>query len=299
MDRTFARVVETRLPTRLEIAVRCSEHETFDADMVLSPIVEHDDQLLGIVCSLRDITERKRMEAQLRQILAHEMELSELKSRYVSMAAHDLRSPLAVIQSAVDLIDRYNDRLTTEQKQAKYERIQNSIKVMVEMLDDILTIGQVESGKLTFAPAPMDLLAFCDNVVAEIRHSNGTTRQVDFSSQGACGSVYMDEKLLRHILGNLLSNALKYSPAESTVMFTIQCSPDQVKFRIQDRGIGIPEADQKRLFETFHRAGNARHLPGTGLGLAIVKQSVELHGGTITFESDEGVGTAFTVIIPQ
>ncbi len=98
---------------------------------------------------------------------------------------------------------------------------------------------------------------------------------------------------------NLLSNAIKYSPDDRTVMFSVDCEPDQVTFRIQDQGIGIPEAAQARLFETFYRASNARQIPGTGLGLAIVKQSVELHGGTITFESEEGRGTTFNVIIPQ
>jgi len=109
----------------------------------------------------------------------------------------------------------------------------------------------------------------------------------------------MDAKLLRHILGNLLSNALKYSPGERAVRFSVHCDPNQITFRIEDQGIGIPQEEQKRMFEAFHRASNAKHLPGTGLGLAIVKQSVELHGGTVAFESTEGVGTTFTVVIPQ
>ncbi len=298
MEQSFVAVLETQQPQRLEVIARGAEGTSFDADIVLSPVVGSDDQLFGVICSVRDITVRKKMEVQLRQILTHEMELSELKSRYVSMAAHDLRNPLAIILSAIDIIHHYSDRLTIEQKQSTYDRIRANIKVMVDMLDDILTIGQVESGKLVFEPAPIDTVAFCQNLVAEARQTVRTTQNIEFSSQGNCGTIYLDAKLLRHMLGNLLSNALKYSPEESTVTFTADCAPGQITFRIQDHGIGIPEADRSRLFETFHRASNVRQIHGTGLGLAIVKQSVELHGGTISFESEEGVGTTFIIVLP-
>lgn len=298
LDQAFRGAIGTGQPQRLEITARCKEHTRFDADVVLSPIIEQDDQISGVVCSLRNITARKKMEAQLRHMLEHEIELNELKSRYISMAAHDLRNPLAVIQSSIDLVHRYGNRLTDKQKQEKFDRIRINIALMVEMLDDILTLGKAESGKLSFEPAPLDLIAFCENIVAEVQPITATSWVINFDSQGECSTVVMDGKLLRHILGNLLSNGIKYSPAEKPVTFTVRCEPDQIIFRVQDEGIGIPEADQKQLFETFYRASNARHIPGTGLGMAIVKQSVELHGGTITFESTEGVGTTFTVVLP-
>jgi PAS domain S-box-containing protein len=298
LEQSFAAVIETQQPQRLEVTACGKERETFDVDVVLSPIVEQNGHLLGIICSLRDITSRKQMEARLRQMLSHEMELSELKSRYVSMAAHDLRNPLSVIQSAVNMIGQYGDRMTGEQIQAKYDHIGTNIQVMVDMLDDILTVGQVESGRLTLTSAPLDVVAFCRNIIAEIKHASGTEQVIDFRSQGDCATAYLDAKLLRHILANLLSNAVKYSPETSPVTFSVDCQPDQIIFCIQDRGIGIPADDQAQLFETFHRGRNAKRLPGTGLGLAIVKQSVELHAGTISFESEEGVGTTFTVTIP-
>ena len=299
LERAFEVAVETRQPQRLEITVQCKHHPEFDADLVLSPIVQDDGQLLGVVCSLRDITERKQMEARLRQMLKHEMELSELRSRYLSMAAHDLRNPLAVVQSMTSLMHKRGERMTAEQKQVRYDRIQASIKTMIDMLDDILTVGKIESGRLRFTPAPMDLVAFCCQIAAEVEQGADTVGQIAFSSEGACGAVTLDARLLRHILENLLSNAIKYSPAERAVTFTVRCEPEQIVLRVQDQGIGIPEADQARLFETFYRASNARHVPGTGLGLAIVKQSVEMHGGKITFESQEGAGTTFTVTLPQ
>jgi PAS domain S-box-containing protein len=247
----------------------------------------------------RDITARKRAEEKLHQMLAHETELSELKSRYVSMAAHDMRNPLAVIRSTIDLIHQYGSRLTDEKLQEKYEQIKTTIAVMVAMLDDILVLGKTESGKLTFDPAPLDVVDFCQSMAAEMGPTADTPPRIVFSSQGNHHSALMDAKLLRHILGNLLSNAIKYSPQTSPVMFSVDCGQDQITFRVQDHGIGIPEDDQKHLFEAFHRASNTGQVPGTGLGLAIVRQSVELHGGTITFESEEGVGTTFTVIIPH
>ena len=299
LGETFETIVQIREPRRLEVSARYRESTPFDADMVLSPVVGSDDHLFGVIVSLRDISRRKQMEAQLRKMLEHEMELGELKSRYISMAAHDLRNPLAVIRSAVDLIQQYSDRLTNEQQQKKYSDIQASIAVMVSLLDDILTIGQVESGKLTFNPTPLDVVTFCRNLSIEMSQVAGGAHRIVFSSQGDCHNGLVDAKLLRHILGNLLSNAIKYSREAGDVIFDVDCQPDQITFRVQDHGIGIPEADQKRLFETFHRASNVRQIPGTGLGLAIVKQSVELHGGTVSFESEEGVGTTFSVVLPQ
>ncbi|MBN1451809.1 MAG: PAS domain S-box protein, partial [Anaerolineales bacterium] len=298
LEQVFADVIENQHPRRFEITVQCPHRTNFDADIVLSPIVGQDKMLMGVVCSLRDMTEHKQLQERLRQMLEHEMELSELKTRYVSMAAHDLRNPLAVIRSAIDLMQQYGDRLTNEQKRTKYDHVQASINVMVSLLDDILTIGQVESGKLVFNPELLDVVTFCQDIVAERTQAPGDASHIVFSSRGDCSHALMDAKLLRHILGNLLSNAIKYSPEDRPVTFTLHCEPDQITFCVQDQGIGIPEDDQRRLFETFHRASNARQISGTGLGLAIVKQSVELHGGTITFESEEGRGTTFTVTLP-
>ena len=299
LEQTFTTAVNTRQPQRLGVTVSDSQGKTFDADVVLSPIVESEGALLGIVCSLRDVTPHKQMEAQLRQMLEHEMEVGELKSRYVSMAAHDLRNPLAVILSRLDLLQRYGDRLTPEETDENYAQIRVSIRVMVDILDDILTFGRVEGNKVTFSPAPMDLIDFCNTLIAEVDQSVAGSHTIDFSSEGDCRLVNADPKLLRYMLSNLLSNALKYSPEESQAFFSVECGDDQVVFCVQDRGIGIPEMDQTRLFGPFQRAANVGSIPGTGLGLAIVKRSVDLHGGTITFESEEGRGTTFTITLPR
>lgn len=290
LERTFVNVLNTRQTQHMDATICRSDGTTFDASVMLAPVMENGDQMVGIVASIHDITSRNHM-------LHHAMSLSELKSRYVSMAAHDLRNPMAVILSASETLEHYYDKLDAEKKQAKFHQIKDSIKVMTEILDDVLTMGQIESGKLVFRPAPLDIKAFCQTMIIEMVQATGSTIYVDFSAE-QIGSTVMDSKLLRHIFGNLLSNAIKYSPTNSTVLFTITRQMDHLVFRIQDHGIGIPKADQERLFETFHRATNARNIHGTGLGLAIVKQSVELHCGTITFESEEGQGATFIVTLP-
>ena len=299
LEEVFSAVVQNRQSERLEMVARCKGGESFEADVVLSPIVQPDTQLSGVVCSLRDITERKKMEAQLRQMLEHEIELGELKSRYVSIAAHDLRNPLAAIQSTVEVIENYHDRFSDEQLRVKYLSIHRSLRVMVDLLNDTLTLGQTGSGKLKFEPNRLNLHHFVQELVADLHEAIGNAQRIAYSYQGGCDTVCVDAKLLRHVLSNLLSNALKYSADDSQVNLHIKCQPNLVAFRIQDKGIGIPQKDQQRLFEAFHRAGNVGNISGTGLGLAIVKQSVDLHGGVISFESVEGVGTIFTVVLPQ
>lgn len=169
---------------------------------------------------------------------------------------------------------------------------------MTELLDNVLTVSKAEAGKLGFEPRLLNLEQFCINLVEEMRLIAGDKYTIHFLSQGNCTNAYLDEKLLWHILNNLLSNAVKYSPAGSTVKFNLVSNQTAAIFTINDQGIGIPIADQAQLFESFHRASNVGTTAGTGLGLSIVKQAVDLHGGKISFVSEVGVGTKFTVIIP-
>ncbi|WP_119070444.1 PAS domain S-box protein [Aggregatilinea lenta] len=247
----------------------------------------------------RDITQLKQAAEQLRQTLEREMELNELKSRFVSMASHEFRTPLAVIQSTSDLLKHYGSRMNGAEQAESFSRITSSINTMIELMDDVLTVTMSESGKLEFRPTLVNLRAFCQERVAEFQQTIGSQHQLDFTASGNCTHIITDSKLLRHIVGNLLSNAIKYSPAGSRVSLEMTCTPNDIMLRVEDEGIGIPSADQAHLFELFHRASNVGGTPGTGLGLAIVKQSVNLCRGSITFESEVGRGTAFTVTLPQ
>jgi PAS domain S-box-containing protein len=295
---TLETVVERNEPQRIEVVARRRDGEPFDVDMALSPIAQSDQRITGIVCSARDITERKQLERQLRQTLAHEMQVSEMKSRFISMASHDLRNPLAVIRLTSQTLARFGDQLSQEQHQESFARIRSNVTVMGDLLDGVLTIARGEAGRLELKPEAFDLVAFCETLVEEARLVVGEEQEIIFSHAQACREVMMDPKMVRHIVNNLISNAVKYSPEGGPIVIDLTCNGRQAVLRVQDRGIGIPEADQQRLFDLFYRAGNVGNIGGTGLGLAIIKQAVDLHGGMVEFESAEGVGTTFTVTLP-
>jgi signal transduction histidine kinase len=244
-----------------------------------------------------DITEDKQAEQEIRQALAREQELNELKSRFISMTSHEFRTPLTTILSSTELLKHYSAKFTEEKKQIHFERIQSNVHHITQMLNDILLLGTAEAGKLDFNPAQMDVRQFCQQLVEEFQQGIGRHHSLCFTHQGQLRPVSLDEKLLRHILGNLLSNALKYSPIERPVCLELTCRRNQLIFRVKDQGIGISQTDQQRLFESFHRGINVGNISGTGLGLSIVKKAVDRHGGTISFESQVGVGTTFTVVI--
>jgi signal transduction histidine kinase len=245
-----------------------------------------------------DIDDRKRAEAELLAAVQRAKELSEMKSKFVSTASHEFRTPLATMLSSAELLEHYSDNLDPAEKRNLLQTIQNGAKRMSEMIDGVLALGRAESGVLKLNPARMNLRELCNKVVSEFRIAQGKQHVISLVDRFDRTDVDMDEQLLRHILNNLLSNAVKYSPLGSEVTFSLTRRDEQAVIEIQDRGIGIPAQDQPRLFESFHRASNVENRPGTGLGLAIVKKSVELHSGEISVDSAVGRGTRFTVVLP-
>ncbi len=248
--------------------------------------------------SITDITERKRAEEELIKALGRERELGELKSNFVSMVSHEFRTPLEVIMSSGEILQRYFDRLAPDKRKEQLEAIHQSVRRMDRLMDEVLLLSKVEAGKMKFKPERIDPVTICQRIVQEILSATNyqvpIELQVESLPPGACA----DENLLRHIFTNLLSNAVKYSRAGGSVRFTLAADKEQAVFRVEDRGVGIPTADQDRLFQAFHRGRNVNHLSGTGLGLVIVKRCVDMHGGKISFESKENEGTTFTVTIP-
>ena len=244
-----------------------------------------------------DIDDRKRAEVELLAAVQREKELSEMKSKFVSTASHEFRTPLATMLSSAELLEHYSESLSPAEKATLLQTIQGGAKRMSEMIDDVLTLGRAESGVLKLNLGPANLRELCSTVVSEFRIAQGK-QHVILDDRFDRPDVIMDERLLRHILNNLLSNAVKYSPPGSEVTFSVSRRNEQAAIEIQDRGIGIPLEDQPRMFESFHRASNVENRPGTGLGLAIVKKAVELHGGEISLTSAVGSGTRFTVMIP-
>jgi signal transduction histidine kinase len=245
-----------------------------------------------------DIDEQKRAGAELERALQREKELSEMKSKFVSTASHEFRTPLATMLSSAELLEHYSESLSPPEKLNLLQTIQSGAKRMSEMIDDVLELGRAESGVLKLNLGPMNLRELCNKVVSEFRIAQGKQHIITLDDRFDRPEATMDERLLRHILNNLLSNAVKYSPQGSEVTLRLARRDEQAAIEIQDRGIGIPLEDQPRMFESFHRASNVENRPGTGLGLAIVKKAVELHGGEISLSSAVGSGTRFTVILP-
>ena len=169
---------------------------------------------------------------------------------------------------------------------------------MADLMEEVLVLGMVEAGKLDFKPIALDLSCLCRRLVDELQSATNNKCLVQISTPDDVKDAFADERLLQHVFINLLANAVKYSPAGSTVHFDIERDGDCAVGRIRDQGMGIPEADLERLFSAFHRGRNASLVPGTGLGLTIVKRCVELHRGKIKVESAVGHGTTVTVRLP-
>jgi signal transduction histidine kinase len=188
--------------------------------------------------------------------------------------------------------------LSPEKRQQLLHTINKAVRRMAGMMEEVLVLGRLETDRVTFKPAELEFLSLCRRFCDEIESATNKRCPIRLQVNGTPGIANGDESLLRHIFTNLLSNAVKYSPLDQRVDFTVQCDGDHAICRVADHGCGIPEADQKRLFQAFHRGSNVGQIPGTGLGLLIVQRCVELHGGEIKFESVEGQGTTFTVTLP-
>lgn len=265
------------------------------------------DELVEFQAVGRDITERKQAEEETLKALAKEKELNQLKSHFVSMVSHEFRTPLTSILSSADLLEYYQEDFPDSKGDKKLQAIQRiqSVSVnMTQMIDDVLLIGHAESGNLQCNRKPLDLVQFCQKLVEDMQFIDNGLHGIELILSNPSLPACIDEKLLRHILTNLLSNALKYSPQGMPVQLELCDRQNLAIFHVKDRGIGIPPEDLPHLFEPFQRCRNVGTISGTGMGLAIVKKCVEIHGGEISVKSEvsteERLGsTTLTVILPR
>lgn len=240
---------------------------------------------------------RKKAEEDLRRALEKEKELTELKSRLVSMTSHEFRTPLTTIQTNAEILSiRLKDQ---DEKITKHlDRITNEVSKLTRLMEDILLMGRYESGKIIFQPAEIELVALVKEIVQIRSQNDKENRAIKFSTTGNVRNIQADSNLLTHAIGNLISNALKYSYGHASPEVTLRFGESEVQLKIRDFGIGIPKSEQSKLFDTFYRASNVTNIQGTGMGLVIVKQFIELHHGTVLLESKEGEGTCVTVSLP-
>ena len=269
-----------------------------DSGKTGKPLDPTQQELVYLFSSLlAHILTRKQLEDELRQALRKERELNDLKSRFVSMVSHEFRTPLAIIQSSGDILKYYNDSMTSQQRKEKLESIQEQIRHLTGLLEDILAISRAESVGLEINRIPLDLASLCYAIISEFESTN-RHRKLSLKIDGVPRRIPLDPKLMRQAISNLVSNAIKYSPDDTQVELALAYTPYQVIVSVTDHGIGIPANDRGHIFEIFHRAANVENVAGTGLGLAIVKHVVDRHEGRIDCDSEVGVGTTFRLFLP-
>jgi len=245
-----------------------------------------------------EVNVRKNAESEAKKALEKERELSELKSRFVSMASHEFRTPLSTILSSAALIARYNEQETEEKRLKHVDRIKSNVNDLTGILNDFLSLAKLEEGKITNNPTSFEVNDFVKGLVDEMKFVLKSEQELIFEPLSTPQEVCLDKAHLKSIVTNLTSNAIKYSPDGGRINISISLVESDLVISIKDNGIGIPIKDQRHLFERFFRAKNAVNIQGTGLGLNLIKKYVELVNGTISFKSEEDIGTKFTVRLP-
>lgn len=246
---------------------------------------------------IRDISARKQVEENLRRALNEQRELNELKARFASMVSHEFRTPLSIILASTELLANYSEQMDKPQRQERLQKMLTQVTRLTQMTSELLLISKADSVGLEFQPQFVNIYDFCVELVKELQLTT-KTHQIVFECSASTVEAAVDPTLMRQIVYNLVSNAVKYSPEGSTVTFALETAPKLVTLQIEDHGIGIPDEDRAWLFELFHRASNVGSVSGSGLGLAIVKRAVDAHGGSITLRSKVDEGTTFIVKLP-
>jgi len=250
--------------------------------------------------NLNDKLENRVIERtlELTHALEREKELNEIKSRFVSMASHEFRTPLSTILSSISLLERYTEDNEEEKRKKHIDRIKQSVRNLTGILEDFLSLDTLEQGKVGTFTETFDLYNFSMDIKGRIEGILKPGQYITYQHRGE-NEVMLDKRILENILANLLSNAIKYSHENNAIELRTIVSDDIVQITVLDFGIGIPKSDQKDLFKMFHRAKNANTIQGTGLGLNIVKRYVELLDGTISFQSKINKGATFIIEFPR
>ncbi|UYQ91894.1 PAS domain-containing sensor histidine kinase [Chitinophaga horti] len=237
-------------------------------------------------------------QTELRDALDKEKELGEIKSRFVSMASHEFRTPLSAILSSAALIGKYTTTGDQEKREKHVHKIREAVKHLNELLEDFLSLGRIEEGKIQTTTAYLDLQSFISDTAEEVQGLLKPGQVLHRSLRGTTGFI-TDKRLLKHIFVNLLTNASKFSPADSPIDWQIWLQDDRIYATVTDRGMGIPDEDKPYLFSSFFRARNVTNIQGTGLGLHIVKRYVDMLQGSIEVDSEHGEGTTIRLSFPN
>jgi PAS domain S-box-containing protein len=262
------------------------------------PLLDKDAVISSALFVYSNITTQKEIERVAKSALKKEKELNELKSRFITTASHEFRTPLSAILTSAILIEKLNAPGKEIKRLNHVSKIRTSVKNLVVILNDFLSLGKLQEGKVAPQYNLFDIISFSKSLIKEINETKKEGQIIIFKAQKAAINICLDPKLLRHILFNLLSNAIKYSAENTSIILKIAIIQEQLIIEIRDFGIGIPLEDQKNIFSRFYRANNVANIEGTGLGLNIAKQCVGLMGGAVSFESTLNKGTQFYINFP-
>lgn len=257
-------------------------------------MIDNEPYVIAFIIDITHRIEEETKTRELSQALSKERELSDLKSRFVSMASHEFRTPLSTILSSVSLISKYISSEDQDKRDKHILRIRSAVNNLTDILNEFLSLGRIEEGRIQVHLSEFNMREQVKLIVDEIKTILKDGQMIHYDHDGDA-MVNLDSSLLRNILINLLSNAIKFSPEQSTILITTAVEADMIHIRIKDHGMGIPEDDKKHLFERFFRAQNVTNIQGTGLGLHIVSRYVELMNGIISVDSELERGTTFTL----
>lgn len=288
---------DTEVHQRIESELRRKDGKVLSV-LIESTIVKNEKkQFKHLLCTVVDISERKEQELMLKDALIKERELGNMKSRFVSMASHEFRTPLSAIQTSTDIIGMHIRKNDTANCEKHILRIGTSVKHLTDILNDFLSLDKLENGEIKITKIKINVKKLIAEMIREIELLLKKGQAIEYIFDGNTESK-IDPKILRSILLNLLSNASKYSAEGSKIELKVLVTVNQIKITVKDYGIGIPTEEQEKIFTRLFRAKNAEMVEGTGLGLNILKKYVELLSGNISFTSKENAGSTFEVKIP-
>jgi PAS domain S-box-containing protein len=272
--------------------------KTIFVNVIIKPVLGSGNTIIGLFGTIHDITIRRKAIEETERALKKEKELNQMKNKFVSMLTHEFRTPLTVILSNAQLLERLNDSTSNEEKKERYMKIYSACNKMNELMDEILKLGKLKEMEIKVHSEDINLKEFSKSIVSELSSTEFGSNRIEVEINSNREIFCVDPNLLRYIIINLLMNALKFSPLDSKVYFQLLNIGDTLVIRVKDFGVGIPEPEQEKIFHHFYRASNVRKIKGTGLGLALAKEYVEAMNGNISVKSTSGVETIFEVIIP-
>ena len=284
-------VIATKKVQQMEAIISRKDGSSFPADITSTLVNDEQHQFKYFLMMVRDISQQKTQEEKVRLELEKEINLNEMKSRFITTASHEFRTPLAIILLSTELLEIYNSSRDEEKRNKHYFKIKSAVQGLSEILMDFLSLDKFENGLILNNPEPVKLIPFIENIIEDI---NVKKQPLVYNHTGERETVNLDPRLLKVCITNVIGNALKYSPNEGLVTIASETiSKDQVKITIKDKGIGIADYDKPYIFNQFFRAKNAEVYQGTGLGLSIVQKFVDIMNGTIDCCSEEREGSCF------